>query len=79
MPNWFEMYSPFFRPARLAKKSVAFRASLRSNSQTLPRNWLVPDLSVVLSTAPPARPYSALNELVRILISSTASTGGLTM
>ena len=45
----------------------------------LPRSLLVPDFSVVLSTAPPARPYSALNELVRILISSTASIGGLTM
>ena len=79
MPNWFETYLPFFRPALLAKKSVAFKASSRANSHRLPWNWLLPDLSVVLSTAPPARPYSALNELVRILISSTASTGGLTM
>ena len=44
-----------------------------------PARLLVPDLSVVFSTAPPARPYSALKELVMILISSTASTGGLTM
>src|SRR4029079_11064996 len=76
-PNWFDRYSPFLMPARLAKKSLAFNASFRLNSQTEPRSLLVPDLSVVLSTAPPARPYSALNELVRILISSTASTGGL--
>src|SRR5438093_10318852 len=78
-PYWFDRYSPFLMLARLAKKSLAFSASLRWNSHTDPRSWLVPDLSVVLSTAPPARPYSALKELVRILISSTASTGGLTI
>ena len=78
-PYWFERYSPFLMFARLAKKSLAFIASLRWNSHALPRSLLVPDLSVVFSTAPPARPYSALKELVMILISSTASTGGLTM
>jgi hypothetical protein len=65
--------------ARLAKKSVALSASLRWNSHSVPRSWLVPDFSVVLSTAPPARPYSALNDEVSTVISSTASTGGLTM
>ena len=78
-PNWFDRYFAFLRPARLAKKSFAFSASLRLNPHTAPRSWFVPDFRVVLRTAPPARPYSALNELVRILISSTASTGGLTM
>jgi hypothetical protein len=76
-PNWFERYSPFGTPARLAKKLLALRPSLRWNSQALPWNSFEPDLSVALSTAPPARPYSALKELVRILNSAMASTGGL--
>ena len=55
------------------KKPTAFSASLRLNSQTVPRNWLVPLRIDALTTAPPVRPNSALKLLVWTLNSSTAS------
>ena len=62
-----------FTPLDGLKKPVAFSASLRLNSQALPRNWLVPLRIEALTTAPPVRPYSALKLLVWTLNSSTAS------
>ena len=51
-------------------------AELRRNSNTLPCNWLVPDLVITSTTAPELRPMSALYRLVWILNSRTASTAG---
>jgi hypothetical protein len=42
-----------------AKKSDASSASLRKYSKALPRNWLVPDLVVAITTPPADPPYSA--------------------
>ena len=77
-PNWFASYRPFLSPRAFSKNSAALSPSLRLNSQALPWNALEPDFRVALSTAPPARPYSAPKELVSTLISAIASTGGLT-
>ena len=59
-----------------AKKFRAFSASCRKNSKTLPRNALLPDLVVRLTTPPLKRPNSAGGLLLSILNSWIASTFG---
>jgi hypothetical protein len=59
-PNWFCLNG--WRGVRDAfeKKLLASNFSLRRNSQTEPRIWLVPDFVVALTIVPADRPNSAL-------------------
>src|SRR3954451_15244797 len=71
-PYWLRL-SFGLTPLDGLKNPVALSASLRLNSQALPRNWLVPLRIDAFTTAPPVRPNSALKLLVWTLNSSTAS------
>src|SRR6266567_3548652 len=56
-PNWFWMKRGL--PPAGWKYGVASRAELRRNSKRVAWSWLVPDLSVTLTTPPAAWPNSA--------------------
>src|SRR4051795_13164559 len=67
----------FARPARLAKKSFAFKIPLRWNSKRPPCQVFEPDLVTRLMTPPPKRPYSAESAFVCTLNSCTEPTIGV--
>ncbi len=62
-PNWLYSVSGFCRSfgrfARSTNALVARVSSLSPNQNPEPLYWFVPDFSVTLVTAPPARPNSA--------------------
>ena len=51
---------------------------MRLNSNPDPCSWLLPDLVMMFTTPPAARPTSAVYMLVWTLTSATASIDGLT-
>lgn len=75
-PKVFWRSAPFLKPVALLNQGVASSLSLRKNSNTEPRNWLVPLLSVRVTTPPPDLPYSAENVLFITFSSSVASMEG---
>src|SRR5262245_65771430 len=54
-PNWLRFSSGFSTPANLLKYELEANFASRLNSNTLPRNWLVPEGVTMRTTlAPPA-------------------------
>ena len=51
--------SDFLPPRRLVFQGVAASLLSRQYSKAFPRNWFVPDLSTMLTTAPATLPSSA--------------------
>src|SRR6266851_3753951 len=75
-PSMLRMLLGFFvTPARFSSHQKARKALSECKAKALPWNWLVPDLVVTVTAAPPVIPCSASKVLVEILTSSTLSTG----